>query len=148
LSSTPSETIACLGGFYDKEPSTHAHANGVVLLGDAAHPMSPFRGEGANMAMLDAVSLADCLDQHEDHCIESALVTYEREMLGRSRKAVLLSRHAAREMHSRSRIIQLIRNTKLRLADRFMPRSDDTVPPETHISGDVLPARHSTFLDR
>jgi 2-polyprenyl-6-methoxyphenol hydroxylase-like FAD-dependent oxidoreductase len=39
------------------------HADGVVYLGDAGHATSPQLGQGANLALVDAMSLADCLEE-------------------------------------------------------------------------------------
>lgn len=121
VSSTQVEDIVYLGGFYDKDPLQHACAGTLVLLGDAAHPMSPFRGEGANMAMLDALSFVDVLQTAEEGRLEQAPARYGHEMLARSRKAVLQSRKAAREMHSRNPLTQSLLRGKLCLANRLLP---------------------------
>ena len=115
------DDVAYLGGFYDKEPLQHARAGTLVLLGDAAHPMSPFRGEGANMAMADALSFVDILSRAEGSQLEQALACYEREMLTRTQKAVLESRKAAGEMHSRHWLTQALLRGKLQFAHRLLP---------------------------
>lgn len=53
------------------------HRGRAVLVGDAAHAMSPQLGQGANMALVDALALRDAL--REAPTLPEALARYERQ---------------------------------------------------------------------
>jgi 2-polyprenyl-6-methoxyphenol hydroxylase-like FAD-dependent oxidoreductase len=96
---------------YDRElltPELLNKSGKITLIGDAAHPMSPFKGQGANQALLDALSLARAiakgckpLSQWRKVGIrQSVLTEFESEMLKRSAVKVKDSAEAAQFLHS------------------------------------------------
>lgn len=77
----------------------------VTLVGDAAHAMTPFKGQGANQALADAPLLAKhvapaLLNTHGAAKLPSALSSFEREMANRAEPKVRASREAAGAYHS------------------------------------------------
>lgn len=97
---------------YDREllkPQLLEEAGAVTLIGDAAHPMSPFKGQGANQALLDALSLArniavKCasLPEWREVGLRKAVLTgFEEEMLERSAFKVTDSANAVEFLHSK-----------------------------------------------
>ncbi|MGJ1324109.1 FAD-dependent monooxygenase [Sphingobacterium sp. PCS056] len=99
---------------YDREILDAEWLKGkVTLIGDAAHPMSPFKGQGANQALLDALALARgissaCGSSHwkKDGIRKAVLVDYEEEMIMRSAIKVKDSADAAKFLHSEMVLIE------------------------------------------
>ena len=96
---------------YDRailDPAVLKEQNNATLIGDAAHPMSPFKGQGANQALLDALSLAraisiGCRPQSnwkETGLRDAVLNDFEKAMLERTASKVKDSAQAAQFLHS------------------------------------------------
>lgn len=71
----------------------------LTIIGDAAHVMPPFAGEGANMAMLDALELSEHLTS-ESNSLDQAISDFEINMKMRASKATRESLENGEKMHS------------------------------------------------
>ena len=63
---------------YDREPLPTWSKGRLTLLGDAAHPMLPHLGQGANQSIEDGMALATILAQAGRADVPAALQAYER----------------------------------------------------------------------
>ncbi len=73
----------------EREPLPRWSDRRVVLLGDAAHPMTPYMAQGAATAIEDAAVLARCLKVAED--VESAFRLYEEHRKPRTSRIQAIS---------------------------------------------------------
>ncbi|HNS27888.1 MAG TPA: FAD-dependent monooxygenase [Steroidobacteraceae bacterium] len=85
-------------GLFDREPLTTWHSGRTTLLGDAAHPVLPFLGHGAVLAIEDAVLLARAFAGSAE--IGEALQRYEAARIPRAAFVVRESRQAVKVYHS------------------------------------------------
>lgn len=70
----------------DSDSGSGRQRTPITLLGDAAHPMPPVGGFGANAAFLDAAALCDALCCDGD--VARRVQSYEREMYARAQSVV------------------------------------------------------------
>jgi 2-polyprenyl-6-methoxyphenol hydroxylase-like FAD-dependent oxidoreductase len=94
------------------------HARGLVYLGDAAHAMSPQLGQGANLALWDAMVLCEALaDEPAD--IARALADYTRRRRRHIRVYQLATRWLTPFFQGDSRLLGLLRDVAMPLANRL-----------------------------
>jgi len=72
----------------------------LTMLGDAAHLMPPYAGEGVNMAMLDALELSDNLTDNSFADVQSAIAAYEKQMRARASETAKMTLEQTESMHS------------------------------------------------
>jgi len=80
----------------------------LTLLGDAAHVMPPFAGEGANTAMFDALELSEYLTSGKFTNLQEAISFYELSMRKRAAVATKLSLENGQRMHSENALEKML----------------------------------------
>ena len=97
---------------HDRDPATNWTKGRVTLLGDAAHPTLQYLAQGAQMAIEDAVVLAEKVAAAGEN-FEPAFLAYQGERMIRSARVVLSSRFFGEVLHADAGAREL-RNEMLR----------------------------------
>lgn len=118
----------------DRDPSATWSSGRTVLVGDAAHAMLQYLGQGACQALEDALSLADNLDK-EGHDHVRAFSGYESERVDRASDCQRAARPWGALWHTRDETTLALRNRYFR-----MRTADDY----SEFDWLYLPAEHNT----
>ncbi|MBV9413856.1 MAG: FAD-dependent monooxygenase, partial [Solirubrobacterales bacterium] len=103
---------------YDRDPIPQWTRGRVTVLGDAAHPMLPYLGQGACQAIEDGCVLAAALVAEADNPV-GALALYERSRRPRASQVVLASRERGVSNHLASPMAALRRDLSIALRRRI-----------------------------
>jgi salicylate hydroxylase len=103
---------------YDRDPIPQWTRGRVTVLGDAAHPMLPYLGQGACQAMEDGCVLAMALEAMPDD-VPGALQLYERSRRPRASQVVLAARARGVDNHLVSPLAALKRDALIWLRQRI-----------------------------
>lgn len=80
----------------------------LTLLGDAAHLMPPYAGEGVNMAMQDALELSECLTGDMYVTMQDAIAAYETNMRARASVMAKESLDNGERMHTENSLQNML----------------------------------------
>jgi salicylate hydroxylase len=130
---------------YDRDPIPRWTEGRATLLGDAAHPMLPYLGQGACQAMEDGCVLAAALDAMEDD--PAALARYEQVRRPRASRVVIRSRERGEDNHLVSPLAALKRDVLIAVRRRVSPdrsgRNDGWIaaydPSSPSVLGELSP---------
>jgi len=105
------ETDILRNDIYELKHLRHWSRGRVTLLGDAAHAMTPNLGQGACIAIEDAVELGKCLKAETD--IVAALKRYEKRRVTRANRIALLAHMIGQVVQLGNPVLSGARNTLL-----------------------------------
>jgi 2-polyprenyl-6-methoxyphenol hydroxylase-like FAD-dependent oxidoreductase len=102
---------------FERDPLPTWRHHRAVLMGDAAHPMLQYLGQGACQAMEDAVTMAERAVALGPTAIDKALLSFEEARLPRTTRCQLTARPWGRLWHTTDPLMGLLRNRLLRARD-------------------------------
>jgi len=108
---TPSDIMMNMAS--DRKPSRCWSNEPATLIGDAAHALTPNLGQGACMAMEDALALANCLTSTQS--VATGFRLYEAKRYPRVRNAIWRSRWLGEVGQWENRAVVAARNAVTRI---------------------------------
>jgi salicylate hydroxylase len=105
---TDKQRLLHFGLYYRQHRNDGWHRNRVCLLGDSCHATLPYAGQGANMAIEDAITLTLCLEKHNFQ-MKPAFEEYYKKRFHRTKLVVDMARYMGLFFHSENTIIHSIR---------------------------------------
>jgi len=116
LHRTPGERII-RSEIMDIHPLDHFAKGNMLLVGDAAHAMTPNLGQGACQALEDAIVLGECLSENSN--VAQAFRAFEQRRLERTRRIMVHSRRLGAWAQLSSPVLCRMRDTLF----RWLPHS-------------------------
>ena len=125
IESTPPQEVM-RHALFDRKPTKRWVGKRVALLGDAAHPMFPFLGQGACQALEDAQALGQALPPDAD--VPAALREYQGRRQRRAARITKQSRALGRIAHIRAAPLRAVRDRAISMVpERARMRQIDRV---------------------
>ena len=100
-------------GIYERAPSKSMYSKNITLLGDAAHPMVPFLGQGGCMAIEDGYAFAGLLKKLNGD-FETTQVLYQNLRFKRNNKIYASSKMQGKLNHMENALLVFLRNLMIK----------------------------------
>ena len=134
-------TTTFRSALYDRDPLPTWTKGRLTLLGDAAHPMLPHLGQGANQSIEDGIALAKILASAEQAAVPAALLAYEQVRRDRTAAVQCGARQDGLRYDSRYSDLN-VRDTEIAAMAEFRRQLYDyDVVLEARVAGRALGAR-------